>query len=467
MKYKLISAATLLLLLCFAFAVSSLGEELLKRSIQHEEESAVMPGVYIETENSSLPVITTTFQSDGLMQQNSSSVNAVISVRENGEEVLCHTAQVSYRGHSSMEFDKKQYKICFTDENGTEDKTVPFLGMEKFDEWALNGSYLDRSLMRNYLCYNIAGQFIPYTPDARYCEVYLNGEYQGLYLAVETVARSSGRVDISAYKNGNNALSYIVCADWNDEGKSAVENIAKSAMIYPEQSSLYVVYPGKEKLTDTYKSAIANNISEFEKALYSQGFADLSNGYRKYIDVDSFFDYFILNEFFQNADAGDYSTYFYKEAKGKLCAGPVWDFNSALGCDVDTDLPYNSFVMTNKPYFKMLMKDSAFVEKVIARYKQLRKTVFSEEYLLDFISDTEAFLGEAIMRNNSLWGSRMYGEEIQKEIKLIPSSRNPDNYDDAVRALCDFIKRRGEFLDEYIDTLRQYSHESAVKKYNR
>lgn len=468
MKYKLICSAVICLLICLAVFSASIKKELIPRNIQHTEQSeGALAQIYIETENSALPSVTTIFTDDGLVQNISSSVNAKVRVQEYETAEWTHHAAISFRGHSSMEFEKKQYKISFKDNDGTEDKTVSFLGMEEHDEWALNGPYLDRSLMRNYLCYNIAGQIMPYTPDAKYCELYINGEYEGLYLAVETIAKSKGRVDISSYEKNSNALSYIICADWTETGKEALPNLAKSTMEYSAQSSLYIVYPGKDSLTDEYKSAVTQEVNAFERTLYSKEAEDGGKGYRKYIDVDSFVDYFIINEFFQNSDAGIYSTYFYKDPKGKLCAGPVWDFNSALENDVDTERQYTNFVMTDKPYFEILIKDSAFVEQIIKRYRQLRKTVLSEEYLMDFIKSTNSFISTAAKRNNEKWGKRMYGENIQKEISLNPSIRNPKNYDDAVNALCEFVKFRGEFLDEGIETLRQYSHKSAVKRYNQ
>ena len=63
--------------------------------------------------------------------------------------------------------------------------------------------------------------------------------------------------------------------------------------------------------------------------LYSQDEA-LFKTYDRYIDVDSFVDYFLLNEFFGNYDAGNHSTYMYKESGGKLHIGPVWDFDQAM-----------------------------------------------------------------------------------------------------------------------------------------
>ena len=99
-------------------------------------------------------------------------------------------ADIRYRGNSSRFFDKKSYSIHLVDENGAEDPQA-LAGMAAHDEWALNGPFLDRTLLRNYLCLNVAGEIMEYAPNVRYCELYLNGEYQGLYLLMETVSKCS------------------------------------------------------------------------------------------------------------------------------------------------------------------------------------------------------------------------------------------------------------------------------------
>lgn len=83
-----------------------------------------------------------------------------------------------------------EYSIHLVDENGAEDPQA-LAGMAAHDEWALNGPFLDRTLLRNYLCLNVAGEIMEYAPNVRYCELYLNGEYQGLYLLMETVSKCS------------------------------------------------------------------------------------------------------------------------------------------------------------------------------------------------------------------------------------------------------------------------------------
>ena len=92
-------------------------------------------------------------------------------------------------------------------------------------------------------------------------------------------------------------------------------------------NDLFIEYPGKASLTETQREWITKDISKFEEVLYGDNFADPVYGYAKYIDVDSFVDYYVFNEVFMNNDAGDLSTYVYKELNGKLQMA-VWDFNN-------------------------------------------------------------------------------------------------------------------------------------------
>ena len=82
---------------------------------------------------------------------------------------------IRVRGNSSRYFDKKNYLIRLTDDTGKyENHEV--MGMEPHYEWALHGPYLDKSLIRNYMWYNIAGEMMDYAPNVRFCEVIVNGE---------------------------------------------------------------------------------------------------------------------------------------------------------------------------------------------------------------------------------------------------------------------------------------------------
>ena len=108
----------------------------------------------------------------------------------NNQESVKSKSLIRYRGNSSRFFDKKSYSINLINEDGSENKQE-LAGMAKHDEWVLNGPFLDRSLLRNYLCLNISGEIMEYSPNVRYCELFVDGKYQGLYLLMESISRGS------------------------------------------------------------------------------------------------------------------------------------------------------------------------------------------------------------------------------------------------------------------------------------
>lgn len=363
---------------------------------------------------------------------------------------------IKIRGNSSKAFDKKQYLLKTLSENG-ENKAVPLLGMPKGDEWVLNGPYLDRSLIRNYMCYNISGEIMKYSPQVRFCEVFIDGDYRGLYLMIEKVKMDEQRVNLSPHVQGVNESSYIIERDRLKENETFIQNFTR----YTNEADgfLGVIYPGKSKIDEETLKYIEDDISQFEKSVYSYDYDITNRGYTKYIDVDSFVDYFIINEFFQNFDAGIYSTFSYKDLRGKINMGPVWDFNSAMNNAAEDDIEIAFFNLYASPWYYMLMKDEAFVEKIIARYEVLRKSVLSEEYLLTYIDETVNYLGGGIDRNFQVWGYTF------QENLLMPAERNSRTYEEEIEKMKTFIKERGEWMDKNIVLLRQFSHESKVKNY--
>ena len=304
---------------------------------------------------------------------------------------------IHVRGNSSRYFEKAGYRLELVDENG-DNNPQSLMGMDAHHEWALHGPYLDKSLMRNYMWYNIAGECMEYAPNVRFCELMLK---------------------------------------------------------------LEVEFPGEKKLTPEIKEAIKTDFSAFEKGLYSYDYDSRKYGYRTQVDVDSFVDYLILNEFTTNYDAGSYSTYIYRDVSGrlKMC---VWDFNNA--CDnyqEQTTMQVQHFDVHRKLWFNMMVKDEYFTERVIRRYRELRESWLNEKYLLRYIDEVEEYLGPAIERNFERWE-----DSLRDDTLLAPAERNVHSHQEAVRQLKDFIRQRGRWMDENIESLRQYSAESRVKKYS-
>ncbi len=369
---------------------------------------------------------------------------------------LSSDIRIRIRGNSSRHFDKLPYLIKLIKPDGT-DNDSEVMGMAAHSEWALHGPFLDKTLIRNYMWYNIAGQIMDYAPNVRFCELILNGEYQGLYLMTETITAggNGARLNLSTTEKRNTFSGYILRHDRGSDNE--IKNIEPLSIYTLRTNKLInVVYPGPSKLNEELTRSIELEFSAFEKAIHSYDFDD-EEGYKGSIDVESFVDYFIINEVSLNRDAGLFSTYIYKDVdrKYKMC---VWDFNNALDNYEEVDNPIDGFAMFGTLWFNRLIQDEEFTDAIIERYRELRKTVLSDEYLNCFIDSTIEWLDPAIDRNFEKWG---YSFEEEYD-RLIPHERNPRSYEAAVTQMRTCLNGRVEWMDANIESLKQYSAASKT-----
>lgn len=498
MKYKILGVAAAVLMVLVAFTAAALEQETPSNRI-HQHLTALQPDTECDCGNSTLcthlplVIIDTGGQEipgvplseDGLTQEEGGEIDyeytRVTMAPDGSSTIACQVqvmddensmhhvsdpptmeldAQIRIRGNTSRWFDKKGYLLRITEEDGIQNRDVGMLGMAPHHEWALHGPFLDKSLIRNYMWYNIAGEFMDYAPNVRFCEVILNGEYQGLYVMTETITNGEDcRLDMSMPQDGASMVSYVIRLDRGSS--NPIKNIDTFTMYALRNDQMIdIVYPGTGNLTPERAAYICQDFSDFEKSLYSYDYDTEPYAWWNDADLDSFADYFLVNEFTCNYDVGARSTYIYKDLRGKykMC---IWDMNSC--CDnfhfAQTD-PHE-FQMQYIPWFYMLCKDEHFVNRVIARYHELRKTYLSESYLNAYIDDVVAWLGPAIDRNFEVWGY-----SFEEYTPLQDSFRNPSNYEEAIQQLKDFIHERGMWMDDNIEILQQYCHESKVKKFN-
>ncbi|MCQ2448770.1 MAG: CotH kinase family protein [Clostridia bacterium] len=371
-------------------------------------------------------------------------------------DILIHV-----RGASSRRFDKSNYAVDFITDKG-KNKNVSLLGMDPHYKWAFHGPYLDKTLIRNYMWYNIGAEMMGYAPNCRFFELFINGEDLGLYLATEKITNGQidgSRIDIKKNAKQNTFTGYLLKYDNQDEVPvKNLDNFSTYAR-FPG-NYLSVVYPNGKHMTPELANSISLDFSKFEKALFSYDYDDESLGYRSYIDVDNFAKYVIINEITCNYDAGNRSTYFYKTMNGqfKTC---IWDFDACCG-NYLRDTGDESFYFTNRPWFARLLQDEYFTDSVVSTYHALRKTYLSDEYLMNYIDETLAYLGPAIDRNWEKWG---YTFDQSKDL-LRPTERNVRSFDEAIAQYKGFLLKRGKWLDENIDALYQYSAKSAIKNIN-
>ena len=296
MKYKLLGVSVLAFALITIFLIGrSVPENSTERYIEHishGEKTACtvhsedvlcthLPIVSIETKGTDIPgkpiydedyyVIGYTLAEDG-----TDSIKASLNVTDN-EGAYNHTTDAStdmgetmirVRGHSSRRFDKSNYFIRFVNADGT-NNPQSFLGMDSHHEWALHGPFLDKTLIRNYMWYNISGEIMEYSPNVRFFELILNGEYKGLYLALETITsgKEGARLPLEVSKKDNTFSGYALRLDWGETDEAnklyPFTNYTTRAKTQHE-----LVFPGAKNMTPELKEAIKNEFSLFEKTLY-------------------------------------------------------------------------------------------------------------------------------------------------------------------------------------------------------
>lgn len=383
------------------------------------------------------------------------------------------TSQVEYigieiRGSSSQMFEKKNYGFETRMANG-ENLNVSLLGLPEENDWALHGPYSDKSLMRNVLTFYLGSKTGRWVPRTRFCELYINNDYRGLYVLMEKIKRDKNRVDIAKLEPHEVAGSdltggYILSIDRPEDyywispykGMNGYGNILIN-IIYPKPSSMPI----------QQKQYIQNYVTQFENAMNSTSFTNQYTGYRAYANIESFVDYFIMNEISRNVDAYRLSTFFYKDKDKRMVMGPLWDYNLAFG-NADYYQGYNTqgWVIQGVGYndgyqipfwWEKIRTDSYFNNKLKDRWIELRAGPFSKDSIMTYVDSIGNLLSEAQVRNfqrfqvlgQYVWPNYFVGNTYQQEIDFMKN----------------WISKRIDWMDQQINLITSAEEISFTNAY--
>lgn len=399
---------------------------------------------------------------------NEPKINGLLTVSDQGEILSEVNIGIELRGSSSLSFPKKSYGIETWDSEG-EDLDVSLLGMPDEEDWILYGPYSDKSLIRNVLAYELAQGMGHYASRTQFVELLINDDKKGVYVLMEKLKRDKARININKLKADENVGEdltggYIIKIDKNNTGGYTAQNSFTST--YDSELNgtgnpirfLYN-YPKPDNITDQQKSYISDYVADFEDVLISEDYADDQIGYAKYIDVDSFIDFLILNEISNNVDGYRISTYLYKDKNEKLNIGPIWDFNLAFGnanyCNGgDTDVwayQFNSRCPADGysvPFWwNRLLEDPSFVTKLKNRWQVLRSDVLGDSEILAKIDSytTVLIASGAVQSNSDKWP--IFG------VYVWPNKYIGNNYAEEITYLKQWIVERTAWLDKEITAL--------------
>ncbi len=361
---------------------------------------------------------------------------------------------IEVRGESSAWFSpKKSYSLETQTDSGT-NNNVSLLQLPLENDWVLYAPYLDKSLIRNVLSYRLFEEMGHYAPRTRFVDLILNNDFQGLYILTEKIKRDKNRVDMAKLLpediSGDELTGgYLLRID-KLTGMSPDEYWV-SPVLPPYADFEPVTYqyfdPKPEELNDEQRSYIRNHMQEFETALIQSNFKDPEKGYRSFLDMPSFVDMTILNEFTKDVDAFRLSHYFYKQKDsdgGKLVTGPPWDYNLTFGnSNFTSDMhePFN-WIYTNPItiyWWARVMEDSWFRNALRCRWDELYRSVLSSDHLHGIIDSTLMVMGESVNNNFRRWP--ILGTWVW------PNHYVGETYSDEEWFLRNWIDERLEWLD--------------------
>lgn len=380
----------------------------------------------------------------------SGSMETVDADKENREEgffclvdtdgsVACmdQLTYVKGRGNTTWGQDKKPYSVKLANAHD-------ILGMGAARRFELLANAYDGSHMRNHLIFKLAQDAgMNFTPQAAWVDLYLNGEYQGVYQITEKVEVAENRVDIANQENGQGDLTggYLFVMEDYSRFEAAQYRFQTGGQSF--------VINSPDPASEEQVSWIKGFVQEFEDAVTAPDGINPETGkhFTEYIDLTSFAKKYLVEEIAKNSDAVTNSQYFYKQPDsmgGLLYAGPVWDYDNALGHTNEEAMDPSGLMLdkirsddgTSNLWYAALCSQPVFMERV----KTLYADVFSG--LLDEIAEEEIGAWREQLRVAATldW---IRWKDTDKSFRY----KVCDSFDEYVAYLQEFVRDRKEFLD--------------------
>jgi hypothetical protein len=353
--------------------------------------------------------------------------------REDGGRDLYGLAAVKGRGNTTWPPPKKPYALHFHSAQSV-------LGRPKANTWTLLANYHDTTLIRNDIAYYMGRTMsrLDFTPDPAFVYLHMNGQYRGIYQICEKINVGSNRVQV-----GDDGFLLEI------DSKTEAGEITFPVAHLDPGVQISIKEPEEITVGDDNYNYIRDYVTAFEEALFSDDFLDPEKGYAKYIDEDSFVEWYLVNEIAKNHDAGLWSScYMSLRRGGKLKMGPLWDFDVAFGGYWPTEEGINvinnptGFHIKEASWFRRLFMSPAFVAKVRNRFADY----FRNRQLIYDRIDTSAALVKPLIYNENRLYARLCDPQQPKQIV-------EERYDVLVKKLKIWIEARMLWLNENIGEL--------------
>ena len=356
-----------------------------------------------------LPMMTLT--TDGLREVTSKEtyIGATLTLREDvrtraAGDYVESRVNVKGRGNSSWKYPKKPLRLKF-------DEKISLLDMHKDKSWVLIPNYNDKSMLRNRLAFYMSSiSNMDYTPESHFVDFTFNGKYWGTYLLCEKLKIAKHRVNVGDDEN--------------------VVNIKDPEVQYGDANYNYA----------------KDFVNKADQALFSSNFTNLATGWQAYMDMDSFVDWYLIQEIGKNLDGFyDTSCFMHLTRGGKLMMGPMWDMDVAYGNMSQanqTCYDPKGFYIQYVKWYTRLFKDTSFVKRVKERFNYFYR---HQNDILAYINADAQYLKYSALENNNVWHLL--------NVKTWPNYNIWGSYQNEVQELKVWFTNRMEWLKTQFDQM--------------
>ena len=324
---------------------------------------------------------------------------------------------VRLRGNTTQEYPKKPFAIKLKSK-------ASVLGMPAHKRWVLLANWLDHSMIRNAVAFDIAHaieyavenhklpQGIPWNVHGYSVELVVDGHHVGNYYLCEQIKIDDNRLNIKdPYDAEDNPAGFADCGYLLEFDMKEDSDIK-----YTTSNGVWVKFKNDEpKSSDVYK-AVSEKIQGIEDDLDNGNYTEAYNN----LDINSMVDQFLIWELTMNREYGDPgSIYMFMDGNGKLSAGPVWDFDrgtfqnqekaTSLGNSTSYRVkPDNAWMFQRSQesdtysyvWYRQLAEDATFRNTVVERWAVIRPYLDMVVGLIDEYGENQAV---SYKYNSTMW----------------------------------------------------------------
>lgn len=298
-------------------------------------------------------------------------------------------------------------------------------------DWILLSNHFDRSLLRNHAALHLAGSLdgLSFTPTVQHIHLYVNGEYMGVYLLTDERDTALGRLEIEWHEDPALSEFFIEL-----DARAYMDAVLNEDFVEVNGLLYDVRFPGSSGRTPEHMAYVREYLESVSRAVRGRDFDEAM----RLIDLDSFVDFYLVQELLKNKDVHSLSVFMHIKGQGaerRLFMGPTWDFDTAAGNFYNQRLgsgPEYLYVAVFNYWYRYLMSIPEFHEAVADRWREIRDREVAG--MIAHVNDT----------------ARRYSADFERNFDRHPIL-NEKSFLEEAADLVNWLETRANWMDAYFD----------------